>query len=161
MSKEKDTIVIFSHDNMFSNVAGQRKTIDLKMGRLNYRDAARISCKWQERSQKKPICFTNYGVILSCYSGPFYKYPTICYSLKLHDMFFGYIEHLNDPEQPIVPLCIDASDPKKIPHDEHAMALKCMENLRTGKCKNKLMCETLGAKLFPQFYAAQKNVKGK
>ncbi len=48
-----------------------------------------------------------------------------------------------------------------IPTTSREMFFACKNNLSTGKCKNELMRRTLGITLFPQFYAAKQNTKGK
>lgn len=45
---------------------------------------------------------------------------------------------------------------KKQPQTEDAMVRACANNLRCGKCRDEFIRRTLGAALFPQFYAKDK-----
>lgn len=80
---------------------------------------------------------------------PLERTPTRFSQLNLSDMFPSYDF---DTDRITAPCMIG----KKRPQTKDAMVNACANNLRCGKCREEFIRRTLGAALFPQFYAKDK-----
>lgn len=140
---DKNIPVYFTTREIYKGQA----TLSKFMGNISYMDMIQIIVALENYTPKENACTHELG---ARYTANLTSDTDIYtrHRFKLFDSFWGYNKAF--------PLCNPTVCVKSTyPLDSNKM-FWCARNLREGRCRDKFMRETIGAVLFPQFYANEK-----